>query len=81
VVHLLLQGSTRLDQKAEELLKGLFDGVPWEFERWKKDDPQGYISQVRVVLSTGPVPQAGQPHEALHVRLGKALVCARPLKA
>lgn len=54
----LLQGSTRLDQKAEELLKGLFDGVPWEFERWKKDDPQGYISQVggvsTVHLSAGP---------------------------
>lgn len=56
--HFLLQGSTRLDQKAEELLKGLFDGVPWEFERWKKDDPQGYISQVggvsTVHLSAGP---------------------------
>lgn len=43
----LLQGSTRLDQKAEEaLLLPLFDGVPLEYERWKRDDPQGYISQV-----------------------------------
>jgi hypothetical protein len=44
----LLQGSTRLDQKAEDmLLLPLFDGVPLEYERWKRDDPQGYISQVR----------------------------------
>lgn len=43
----LLQGSTRLDQKAEKvLLLPLFDGVPLEYERWKRDDPQGYISQV-----------------------------------
>lgn len=41
-----VQGSTRLDQKAEELLLSLFDGAPWEFERWKQEDPQGYISQV-----------------------------------
>jgi hypothetical protein len=45
----LLQGSTRLDQQAEQLLLSLFDGAPWEFERWKQEDPQGYISQVRKV--------------------------------
>lgn len=45
----LLQGSTRLDQQAEQLLLSLFDhhdGAPGEFERWKQEDPQGYLGQV-----------------------------------
>jgi hypothetical protein len=45
----LLQGSMRLDQQAEQLLLSLFDGAAWEFERWKQQNPQGYISQVRAV--------------------------------
>lgn len=54
--RMLLEGSTRLDHKAEEkLLLPLFGEGRREFELWKREDAQGYIQQMEAWEQVGNV--------------------------